>query len=124
MYYYGQKRPFAEIVGMTISRIDVGDDEIRFVVDDGREYVMYHQQDCCEGVSVDDVVGDVADLIGSPVLRAEERSQSGGNADGTETWTFYEIATIKGSVTIKWYGSSSGYYSESVDFRIDKEASA
>lgn len=110
------------LLGKTLTEIsgaDKGSKEIIFHCDDETVYNMYHSQDCCESVDVDDVVGDVADLIGSPILEAEEvTSREGENLDGNDsfTWTFYKLATIKGSVTIKWYGSSNGYYSESVYF--------
>ena len=97
-------------------------DTLSFIDENGKGYCFYHCQNCCEGVSIEDIVGDLSDLEGSPIIRAEERTESGDvkNDDGwdygTETWTFYEFATNKGSVTVRWYGSSNGYYSESVDF--------
>ena len=119
---------FAELLGKTLFAIDggKGDREMAFVTSEGEVYGLYHDQDCCESVEIDDIVGDVMDLIGSPILRAEERSSRVGEGrvdpdfpeykDESFTWTFYELATIKGSVTIRWYGSSNGYYGESVDF--------
>ena len=105
-----------------------GGNEMRFITVDGEEYLLYHDQDCCETVEILYICGDLDDLIGSPLLRAEvvseENSENPEDVDMEEldeyqesyTWTFYKLATIKGSVTIRWYGQSNGYYSEEVSF--------
>lgn len=115
---------FEELVGKTFTRIkNEGSDELVFYDTDGEIYVMYHQQDCCESVYIEDIDGDLDDLLNSPILMAEAVSKSGNDSDyGTSTWTFYKIATIKGTVTLRWLGESNGYYSESVDFvRVTNE---
>lgn len=111
----------SDIVGLTISEIDGAHRESEIITIKttcGREFRMLHYQDCCEQVDVEDIVGDVSDLINTPILVAEERTSEGNEGEwgDTCTWTFYEFRTIKGSVTLRWYGSSNGYYSESVDF--------
>ena len=108
---------FSELLGNTIELVkgfDVNSDEILFKLTNGKIYKMYHRQECCEEVYIDDIVGDVEDIIGSPILMAEESSNHGDKENST--WTFYKLATIKGYVTIKWYGESNGFYSEEADF--------
>lgn len=98
-------------------------DEILFVFDDCK-YRLYHQQECCENVAIEDICGDLQDLVGSPLTLAEETTNAEGEPkseyEDSYTWTFYRFATVKGYVTIRWYGSSNGYYSESVDFEAVK----
>jgi hypothetical protein len=99
-----------------------GEDEIIFTLATGERYRLYHSQDCCESVTIEDISGDLADLEGSPLLMAEETTSDQNPEDikkeyqDSFTWTFYKFATIKGYVTIRWYGESNGYYSEAVYF--------
>jgi hypothetical protein len=118
------------LLGKTLIDIKgvVGDTEMIFTTITGEVYKLYHYQDCCECVSVEDICGDLIDLIGSPLLVVEEvlsdKNPPGVNIPYQDsfTWTFYKLSTIKGSVTIRWYGKSNGYYSERVDFKAVRKA--
>lgn len=92
------------------------DNEILFETKDGERYVMYHSQDCCEDVYIEDIIGDLQDLVGCQLLKATEEVSGEELAvdedDESWTWTFYKFSTIKGDVDIRWYGTSNGYYSE------------
>lgn len=124
---------FSDLLGKTLTSCtgEKGGDKITFTLDDGAVAELYHRQDCCEGVFVEDICGDLQDLVGTPILLAEEvcydnnETPSGapvdpdGYGDDSFTWTFYKLATVKGYVTIRWYGSSNGHYSESVDFAVN-----
>lgn len=112
----------SELIGkriVDIRGLEAGSESVHIYTDNGT-YRMYHYQDCCESVSIDDVNGDVSDLIGEVVTLAEENTNCDepkpGEYSESFTWTFYRIATIKGYVVIRWLGESNGYYSESVDF--------
>lgn len=114
------------LISKTITLIEgcvSGSERITIECSDGTRYAMFHTQECCESVLIEDVCGDLEDLVGSPIVQAEESINddcSGHVSDewggDSETWTFYRLATSKGLVVIRWYGTSNGYYSERVDF--------
>lgn len=140
VYSWSNEVKFSSIIGKTLTSAKiVGDynDRIQFVTSENEVLEMYHEQDCCENVTIDDIEGDLEDLVGSPILQAEEVSneefektwetefsiedeygskinKKGEYLPESYTWTFYKLATIKGYITIRWFGESNGYYSESV----------
>ena len=112
----------SSLLGKTIVSIkgEKGDKEMLFSTSDGKNYRFFHDQDCCELVRIEDITGDLQDLIGEPLLRAEEESNNEGFSPVPEyldswTWTFYKFSTRKGYVDIRWLGESNGYYGEKVE---------
>lgn len=108
------------MIGRTAKKVSVLEDEqdmIVFHFTDGTFMAFCHMQECCEDVYIDDICGSLDDLIGEPLIIAEENvSDNEGGYGDSYTWTFYKFATKKGYVDIRWHGSSNGYYSEWVDY--------
>lgn len=119
-------RVFKEMIGQTMIQASQSGDEMVLVDTAGNRYTFAHEQDCCERVAIEDVCGDMDDLVGSPIVMAEEVGSDGRDLperpewDESSTWTFYRFGTAKGSVTVRWLGTSNGYYSESVDYTFSK----
>lgn len=116
---YNYYEDISVLLGKTLIDVNKTGNSITFITSEGESYLMYHEQDCCESVDIEDIDGDLDDLKDSPITLAE-KSTSDENPktkyDDSFTWTFYRLATVKGYVNIRWYGSSNGYYSESVSF--------
>ena len=107
-----------KIIGKTIVEIK-GEDEIIFSCSDATKFRMYHFQDCCENVSVDCILGDVNNLLNSPVNHAEETHPDipcENLSSESFTWTDFRIITEKGEVIYRWLGVSNGYYGETPEF--------
>jgi hypothetical protein len=143
------------MLGATLTSACVSPDGEELLMESSdTRFRLYHERDCCECVYVEDVCGDLRDLVGSPLLVAEECSSQEReerltrlsdpgtlspddliaeldepdqapvplptllppvDAD-SHTWTFYRFATAKGHVTVRFLGTSNGYYSEGVTF--------
>jgi len=99
------------------------DERIRITAS-GRDFLMFHDQDCCEQVVVESICGEVDKALGEEITEAVEHSNSDKpsleeytdeeNGDSW-TWTYYTIRTQSETIVIRWYGTSNGYYSESVE---------
>ena len=125
---------FIDLEGKTITKIEgleTGSYDVTFYCSDGSVYKMYPDDDTFLygndiDIAIEEISGDVDCLIGNEIKRAEvRRSEKRGNKSGymdsdPEVWTFYTMATVKGYVDIRWYGTHNGYYSAEVLFWKEK----
>jgi hypothetical protein len=127
--YYGaydldkQNEFLRSLIGKTFHDFTLTSDTFRLSINRAVYFELEHSQDCCESVYVESIEGDLKDLIDSPLTMAEVVSSEDGDGrarpdhfhiDDVEQWTFYKFATVKGYVTIRFYGTSNGYYSTGV----------
>ena len=112
-----------EIKGMTFENVYRGtygegyfgcNDAIVFVLDEENKYVLTHIQEDFEWVEIESIDGDLSDLIGEPLLIAEEAYEE-GVLGLRGTYSFYKFATIKGYVTIRFLGDGDEFYSEEAE---------
>ncbi len=120
----GTQKGMAQMLGKTFVQVtgSVDSDEMLFETANGERFMFAHQQDCCETVSINDIVGDLQDLCGEPLLISEEvKGATEPDEEHYEsyTYTFYKFATRKGYVDVRWLGESNGYYSESVELFVE-----
>lgn len=110
-----------DLVGETLAYIDADDqgEEVMLTTQSGRRIRIFHNQDCCETVRVEDTQGNWHDLIGRVIIEATEdvRPQGDPPPEYPDSWTRTTLTfKVDGATVIsKWIGESNGYYSESVD---------
>lgn len=113
-----------------IDGLERGSDDVRIILEDDGYIHQYHETDCCESVSVEQVDGDVQKHIGATIYSIEVKvldynDLPAGTLNYTPeslTATFYTMKTSKGYLDWRWFGESNGYYSERVDCHLyDKD---
>lgn len=112
-----------DMIGLTFTSVKQVGESIVFENAKFR-FTFHHEQDCCETVSIEDIIGDLEDLEGCPLLVASEKSNVDdpplSSGEESYTWTFYTFATYKGFVDVRFYGASNGYYSESISLHKEE----
>lgn len=106
---------------LSVSGFDLYNREECFINFDNNEFIqIYHAQDCCEDVWLEDINGDtnLEGAIFYEIIEKECNKDALNEEDESFTWTFYTIRTSKGYLDLRWYGTSNGYYSESISFLI------
>lgn len=109
------------IIGETLTYVDIDDsnEQILLTTKSGKQIRIYHSQDCCESVHIEDTHGSWHDLLGKVIIDAtHEEDRENDPPKNEESWTRTTLTFKVNDATVinKWIGTSNGYYSESVNF--------
>nr|DAT71100.1 MAG TPA: hypothetical protein [Caudoviricetes sp.] len=105
-----------------VEGIEPHSDEVTFYCKDGAVIELWHSQDCCENVYLegadsydnnDDIYTDCDWCEVSLVTNNDTNDEY-----DSITWSFYHFKTNKGMDTVRFFGGSNGWYSETVDFYL------
>lgn len=94
-----------DLLGKTFDSVQKIYDELQFI---GTEQVtIYPKQDHYESITINNITGDLKDLVGEPLLEAEFDVETGVErglvANYPYTFITYKFTTKKGIVTVRWY---------------------
>lgn len=112
---------FSILQGLTLISIEKTEtedngDKLVFKTDT-RTFEMYHHQNCCEHVYLEDIDNDLHLFLNTPILLAEESFNSETDEDDYLTgWTFYKLSVMDNDLCIRWQGRSNGYYGVGASF--------
>lgn len=106
--------------GDIIDEVDECGDSIIFTMRSGRQYELFHSQDCCESVTIQGRDGEWASIKGKLVSKVSLQEYSGFDLrPSADSATKTEITFVadENTVVSRWIGTSNGYYSERVHWR-------
>jgi hypothetical protein len=121
---YRDRIEIEQLVGETLTYVDTDEnnDEIMLTTASGKIIKIFHEQDCCESVHIEDTEGNWHELIGKVIVEATNESTSEGEPPNeySESWTRTTLTFKVDDATVisRWIGESNGYYSESVDIEM------
>jgi len=79
--YHMSEANFSDLLGKVVVEYQREQLFIAFKTSENEIFVLAHEQCCCESVFVEDVVGDLDDLLNVPILNAEESGNSKEDSD-------------------------------------------
>ena len=109
---------FDVLVGEVLDAVDIDreKDQILLTTRSGRQFLIYHEQKCCETVEISGQDGSFDKLIGKPIVEARDNAvDTSEEAADSQTTTTLVFRVDDQTVISRWIGDSNGYYSESVD---------
>lgn len=119
---------FSDLIGKTLSAVIPIEDGIAFKIRGGGQGQLRGHRSHLSSVVIRDVVGDLSDLVNSPIVMADVEAKDNHDIIEDEdtgiTWTYYKLATQRGYVTISFRGDSlGGRYTENALFEMVTGAS-
>lgn len=95
--------------------VDENENEILLTFEDGTKLLFYHDQECCESVSLVSIDGDIKKLKGMVLKNIEFDSAYTATDYGICGKTQIVFKTDNETIVTKWIGESNGYYSVGVN---------